>query len=98
MYNEMINNKAERFNTATCFNLFDKIPDWRLDYIHKLTNDSGMDIKILRDSIEIASEDPKKIKRLGELLTVISERTKYADDGEEEVIPEKIRELIELVK
>ena len=89
--------KAESFNTATCLSLYDRIPDNRIGALDELANKAGKDSEILRNSIENASEDPEKIKRLGELLTVLAERTPYSDDVEKEDIPEKIRELIRLV-
>ncbi len=89
--------EAEKFDTATCLSLYDKIPDWRLGKLDELANNAGMDSEILKNAIEIASEDPKKIKRLGELLTVLAKSTKYGDVVEKEEIPEKIKELIKLV-
>lgn len=89
--------EAEGFNTATCLSLYDRIPEWRLGALDQLANAAGKDVETLKNSIEIASEDPERIKRLGELLTVLSERTKYSDEVENEDIPEKIKELLKLV-
>lgn len=91
-------NNAESFSTATCLTLFDKIPDWRVQKLDRLANMSGKDLDIIRNAVEVTSENPEKVKRLGELLTVLAEETKYGEDVENNEVPEKIKELVELVK
>jgi hypothetical protein len=91
-------NKAEHFSTATCLTLFDRIPEWRLEKLDDIANKSGMDSEIVRNAVETTSEDPEKLKRLGELLTVLAEETKYGEEAENTIVPEKIQEFIELLK
>lgn len=108
------NLKEAGFNSAMFLSLFDRIPEWRQSSIDQVTNRAGIDPEVLRNMVEDFftnntedtenPENPKnlerseKIRRVGEILKIISEETKYGEDVENVEIPEKIKELIGLVK
>ncbi len=96
--NDAVGRGAEKFKTSDCLRMFDNIPGWRQSHIDSLANNAGFDSEVLRNMVEDASEDPEKSKRIGEILTVISESTRYSEEVENNLIPEKIKELIELVQ
>lgn len=90
---------SEKFSVAECLNLFDSIPEHRLKVVYALSNNVGWDLDVFRNTIEITLEDsPEKTKRIGELLTLLSQQIKYGEDVEKTEIPEKVNELINLVK
>ncbi len=103
-------NDAENFTSADCLSLFDKIPEWRQGVLEQITNMSGKDVEMLRDSIGFLFDDlnqagdeevkiiKQKVKRVGEILTVLSNQTEYGEDVEKNDIPEKIKELNQLLQ